>query len=151
MEKTTEINSLPQSENSNNESNDLVNNIINEIKNNEENVQLNIQDNNDLQQPPMYNPNIPQQYIPTQNEIESKIPTMVNNNQNDDLITKLTNNLKNPIVVFFILLVMLLPLFDKYLSKMIPKLYINNNSLSYLGVLVKSILGSLIFYLSTLI
>ena len=76
---------------------------------------------------------------------------MVNNNQNDDLITKLTNNLKNPIVVFFILLVMLLPLFDKYLSKMIPKLYINNNSLSYLGVLVKSILGSLIFYLSTLI
>jgi len=158
MEKTTDINSLPQSENTNNESNDLVNNIINEIKNNEENIQMTVDNNQQNMQmgpmePPMYNPNLPpppqdtMRFLPEQVEMDFKN----NMDSNDDLVTKLINNLKGPIIVFFILLVMLLPILDKYLSKFVPKLYVNNNSLSYLGVLVKSIIGSLIFYLSTLI
>merc|ERR1711998_630943 len=107
---------------------------------------------------PMYNANIPPemavpmqpQYIPSQEEINQVKygPTV---SENTDILTMVINNVKGPLVVFVILVLMLIPFIDKHLSKLIPKLYSGNNGLSYLGVLVKSIIGSLLFYLSTLI
>lgn len=151
MDKTTDINALPMADNNQTESNDLVNNILNEIKSNEEeNVQMNVQEQQPNQEmPPMYNPNVPQpQYAqePPQ-QIYQEMPDFKNEN---DLMTKLVNNLRNPLIVFVILVVLLLPILDKYISKVVPKLYVGNSSLSYLGVIVKSIIGSLIFYLTTL-
>lgn len=166
MNKSTEINTLPQSENNTADgSNDLVNNIINEIKNNEEGVQMDInegpQQNELPPQPPMYNPQVQHQMPPHLDPANDGIPfnldnhypdqVEIQNSDNDDMLSRIIQKLKNPLVVFLILFVMLLPLFDKYLSRAIPKLYVNNNSLSIIGVFVKSLIGTLLFYLSTLL
>ena len=168
MNKSTEINTLPQSENNNDTSNELVNNIINEIKNNEEGVNMEINENPNPQgtnlppQPQMYNPQIQQQIPPHLDPANDGIPFNLDNNypdqieiqndtDNDDMLTKIIQKLKNPLVVFIILFIMLLPLLDKYLSKLMPNLYVNNNSLSIIGVFVKSLIGTLLFYLSTLL
>lgn len=168
MNKSTEINTLPQSENQmqSDSSNDLVNNIINEIKSNEEGgVQMDINEQPPQTQqqmppatPPMYNQQIPPHLDPANdgvpfnldNVYPDQVPLNVESTS-DDMISRIMNKLKNPLVVFIILFIMLLPVLDKYLSKVLPNLYVNNNNLSIIGVFVKSIIGTLLFYLSTLL
>ena len=158
MNKATEIGNLPPSSNNNEESNELVDKIINEIKTNEENdnngMEMNIQEQQMPPSQPMYSPELPPQMM---NQPQND-NMMFNNMDNEQLAymssdngMDLMNKLKLTAIVLAILFVMLLPLLDKYLSKLIPALYVNNNSLSMMGVLLKSVVGAVLFYLATML
>lgn len=170
MEKSTEINSLPMSENNQGDSNDLVNKIIDEIKNNEESagMEMNIQESQPNFQgqgmPPMYDSSVPmggQGGIPTDVPLPPQMQQLADQDYMDipkgdssggmcgGLIS--LDKLKMAAVVFVLLFLLLLPIGDKYISKLIPALYVNNNSLSYLGVFVKTLIGTILFYASTLV
>ena len=167
MDKSTEINSLPMSENNQGDSNDLVNKIIDEIKNNEESsgMEMNIQEGTHNQgMPPMYDPSVPMGNqggpltdvpLPPQMQqlADQDYMDITRDNSSKGMCGGLISldKLKMVAVVFILLFILLLPIGDKYLSKLIPSLYINNNGLSYLGVFVKTLIGTVLFYASTLV
>ena len=174
MDKSTEINSLPMSENNQGDSNDLVNKIIDEIKNNEESagMEMNIQESQPNFQgqgqgqgmPPMYDPSVPmggQDSAPMDVPLPPHMRQLVDQDymnipkgdSNGGMCGGLLSldKLKMAAVVFVLLFLLLLPIGDKYISKLLPSLYVNNNSLSYLGVFVKTLIGTILFYTSTLV
>lgn len=67
----------------------------------------------------------------------------------DTIVNKIIRVVKNPVYVFIIIFILSLPQFNRLFFGLFPQFLLENGQIKLLGVLVKAVLGAIIFFLCT--
>ena len=138
--------------NTQNTSNDTVNNILqnfNELNDDKEEPVDETYEYDYATDKTVYAPDNPIQNTNNHETNNSKQITnnIISNNKQTSFIDKLIKFIQAPLIVFCILFIFNLQIFDKYFTFLIKKSASVHGDLTLLGLCLKSLIGAIIFYL----
>jgi hypothetical protein len=87
--------------------------------------------------------------MPNSQPNNNKVGLLGINLNKDTMVNKIIRTVKNPLYVFIILFILSLPQFNRLFFGLFPRFLLENGQIKLLGVLVKALLGAVIFFLCT--
>ena len=152
MNKATPINAIQMDNDTSPQQTPLVQNILSEIQESETNLggglgnDYNAQDTYINSQQNQYERQTDNVFMPESNQHAYNFPIEPSKEKEESLPMKILNAAKSPLVVLVLFVFFSLPLFDKYLGILIPRFFVNNQTITMFGILFKSVLVSVLFF-----